>query len=122
MSRDEYVGRLKAELDRWNALMAGWERVTRDSQAGLWEQYDRHLRQLREQRDQALWRLGEVQSASPAVWHELARGTDRAWDELRSAFRNAEEQFRGVDEPTHLYDERSPEQARPMRPTGDPMK
>ena len=119
MTRDEYVGRLKAELDRWNAQIADWEGVTRESQAGLWAQYDRHLRLLREQRDQALWRLEEVQSASDATWQELARGTDRAWDELRAAFKNAEQQFLGADRPTHLYEERSPEPARTMRPTGD---
>src|SRR5690606_38076212 len=68
MTRDEFVQRMKAELDRWNAQFGEWEKKTREAQAGLREHYERHLDMLARQRAEAARRLEEAQRASAAAW------------------------------------------------------
>lgn len=92
--RDEYVDKLKKQLDRWNADMAAWEAKAKAAQAGVRAGYEKQLAALRLQRDHALEKLHEVQSASSSAWREVARGADQAWKQLRDAFDRAGEHFR----------------------------
>ena len=101
MNRDEFVQRMKAELDRWNAQFGEWEKKTREAQAGLREHYERHLDMLARQRAEAARRLEEAQRASPAAWAELSRSADELWRSLRQAYDRAQEQFVGVNDPRY---------------------
>ena len=52
--RDEYVGKLKAQLDQWNTEVAKWEAKAQKAQAGARVEYEKQLKEVRRQRDQAL--------------------------------------------------------------------
>lgn len=91
--RDEYVGKLKGQLDQWNAEVAKWEVKAQKAQAGARAEYDKHLNDLRRQRDQALEHMKRVQAASGEAWVDLVRGADEAWAKMREALEKARTHF-----------------------------
>ena len=91
--RDEYVERLKKQLDQWNGEVAKWEEKTRQAQAGMRTEYEKQLQAYRQQRDQALEHMRRIQSASGDAWMDLMRGADDAWSRMREAFEKARSQF-----------------------------
>lgn len=93
--RDEYVLKMKEQLDQWNAEIAKWEGKSGEMQAGARAEFDKGLETLRTQRDAAVRRLHEVQSAAGEAWMEMAKGADEAWARMREAFDKANSRFHG---------------------------
>ncbi|HEX9685877.1 MAG TPA: hypothetical protein VGA25_08515 [Burkholderiales bacterium] len=93
IKRDEYVEKLKQQLDQWNAEVAKWESKAKAAQAGARAEYDKQLQAYRHQRDQALEHMRRVQSASGEAWINLMRGADDAWAKMRDAFEKARSHF-----------------------------
>ena len=92
-TRDEYVEKLKAQLDQWNAKMSAWEAKAREAQAEAKLEYEKQLEHLRAQRDAAMHQMKLVQNASLEAWQELARGAEGAWQAMRDAFEKARSHF-----------------------------
>ena len=82
ISRDDYVSKLKAQIDQWNAQAAKWEA------AGA-----KNVEQFRARRDEALAELRRVQSASANAWRDMMRGADSALKGVQEAFDKARKQF-----------------------------
>jgi hypothetical protein len=91
--RDEYVGKLKAQLDQWNAQVIQWEEKAREAQAHVRTDYEKQLEAFRRQRDEALEQMRRVQSATGDAWVDLVRGADEAWSRMREAFEKARTHF-----------------------------
>jgi hypothetical protein len=81
-SRDEYISKLKAQIDAWNAQAAKWE-----------SQSAKQAEQFRARRDEALADLRRMQSASADAWRDMIRGTDSALKSVQEAFDKARKQF-----------------------------
>ncbi len=92
--RDEYVDKLKKQLDDWNAEAAKWEAKAKAAQAGMRADYEKQLAAFRRQRDQALDQMRQIQAASGEAWQDLVRGTDDAWARMREAVEKARSQFK----------------------------
>jgi hypothetical protein len=92
--RDEYVDKMKTQLDQWNAEIARWEARSGELQAGARAEVDKHLAALHQQRDQAMYQMKLLQSAAGDAWLDLMRGTDDAWARMREAFDKASSHFR----------------------------
>ena len=92
-NRDEYVAKLKSQLDQWNAEATKWETKVKDAQAGMKAEYQRQLEQYHKRRDEALARLREVQSASVDAWSEMMRGADAAFKGVQETFERARSKF-----------------------------
>lgn len=93
MNRDEYVAKLKAQLDQWNTEVTKWEDKTTDAQADMREQAEKQLETFRRQRDQAVQQMHKVQDASGDAWKDLVRGAEDAWTKMREAFERASSHF-----------------------------
>ena len=93
-NRDEYVEKLKTQLDLWNAEIGKWEIKAREAQAGARADFDKRLEAVRQQREQAMYQLRLMQSAAGDAWLDLVRGTDEAWAHMREAFDKASSHFR----------------------------
>lgn len=93
INRDEYVEKLKARLDAWNAELTLWEAKAKTAQTEARIEYGRRIEGLRQQRDGAINRLKDIQSSTGDAWMELARGTDEAWEKMREAFEKARSHF-----------------------------
>lgn len=92
--RDEYIEKLKAQLDVWNAEVTKWEAKAKSAQADVRTEYEKQLEVIRRQRSQAMERMRQVQAASGDAWLDLVRGADEAWAKMREAFEKARSQFR----------------------------
>lgn len=93
MTQDEYVAKLKAQIDQWNAQLKDWEGKAAQAQERLREQYLRQLEQVAGQRERVLVELRRVQGASMDAWHDLMRGADQAWKSMQEAFERARSEF-----------------------------
>ena len=82
MNRDEYVQKLKSQIDQWNAQAAKWE-------AGSAKQ----LEEFRRRRDAAMSELRRLQNASADAWQDMMRGADAAFKSMQEAFDKARTQF-----------------------------
>ena len=91
--RAEYVAKLKAELDEWNAEVRRWEAKAKGAQADVRIEYEKQLEAFRRQRDQAMEQMRQVQAAVGDAWLDLARGADEVWAKAREAFAKARSHF-----------------------------
>ncbi len=91
--RDEYVEKLKVQLDEWNAEVRRWETKAKGTQADVRIEYEKQLEAFRRQRDQAMEQMRQVQAAAGDAWLDLARGADDAWAKAREAFEKARSHF-----------------------------
>ena len=93
LDRDEYVNKLKSQLDQWNTEVAKWETQANQARAGAQAEYEKQLQQYRNRCDEALAKLRKVQSASAEAWGDMMRGTDEAWNKMQEAFNQARTRF-----------------------------
>ena len=91
--RDEYVAKLKAQLDEWNAEVRKWEAKAKAAQADVRIEYEKQLEAFRRQRDQALEQMRQLQAAAGDAWLDLVHGADEAWAKAREAFAKARPHF-----------------------------
>lgn len=92
-TRDEYVTKLKSQLDHWNEDMAKWETQARQARADARQRYEKELVDLKAQREKALYQLKLLQGASTTAWAEVARGADEAWNAFRKSLDTARTRF-----------------------------
>jgi hypothetical protein len=93
MNREEYVAKLKSQIDQWNAEAAKWEAKARQAQAGMQVEYERQLAQFRTRRDEAMNEVKRLQSASADAWKDMMQGTDAAFKSMQAAFEKARSEF-----------------------------
>jgi lipid II:glycine glycyltransferase (peptidoglycan interpeptide bridge formation enzyme) len=93
IERDEYVQKLKGQIDRWSAEAARWEEKMKHAQSGMKAEYERQLEQFRARRDEAMVELRRLQSASADAWTEMLRGVDASVKSMQEAFERARRNF-----------------------------
>jgi hypothetical protein len=92
-SRDDYLEAFKAKLDEWNAEIGKLESSARQAQADAKAQYDKQLESLREMRDDAQRKYGEMQNTTAEAWDVMLQGTEKAWNAWTKAFTEAQSKF-----------------------------
>lgn len=93
INRDEYVQKLKTQIDQWNTEASHWEEKANKAQAGMKAEYERQLQQFRAKSDAAMAELRRVQHASVDAFSEMMRGTDAAMQSMKDAFERARRSF-----------------------------
>lgn len=93
INREEYVQKLKSQLDQWNAEAAQWEQKARDAQAHMKAEYEKQLAAVNSRRDEALYQMKLLQNASLDAWQDMMRGTEVAWKNMHEAFNKARSHF-----------------------------
>lgn len=93
MTRDEYVAKLKSQIDNWNAEAAKWEAKAKEAQAGMQADYERQLAQFRTRRDTAMNEVQRLQNASADAWKDMMQGADAAFKSMQAAFEKARSEF-----------------------------
>src|SRR5437763_17170279 len=88
-SRDEYIQKLKSQIDQWNAQAKDWESKARSASAAMRAQYEKQLEQYRVRRDAAMAELRRLQGASAEAWQQVMRGMDEARKSMQDAFERA---------------------------------
>ena len=93
MNREEYVQRMKQQIDEWNAKLGKWDVEVQKAQANVKAQYEAQIKVLEKQRDEAVKRLNETRDASQAAWMEVSKGAESAWKTMQSSFEKAWGEF-----------------------------
>ena len=92
-TRDEYLQKIKAQLDAWDDDIDKLEEKAREAQVDMQEQYAKQLANMREMRDDAMARYVELQDAAGNAWDALVAGTEKAWHAWLDAFDEARSKF-----------------------------
>ncbi len=93
INREEYVQKLKSQLDQWNAEAAQWEQKAKTAQTHMKAEYEKQLAAVNSRRDEALYQMKLLQSASLDAWQDMMRGTEQAWKNMHEAFDKARSHF-----------------------------
>ena len=93
MNRDEYVQKMKQQIDAWNAKLGEWQADVQKAQSGAKAQYEVQIKNLEKQRDEAIKRLNETRDASQSAWMEVSKGAESAWKNMQSGFEKAWGEF-----------------------------
>jgi hypothetical protein len=91
--KDEYVAKLKAQLDEWNAEIDVLDLRIRKASEDLHSTYEIELTALKIKRDEARVRLALIQASAGEAWQELRKGSDEAWDSIKKAVTEARKKF-----------------------------
>src|SRR5207253_7143063 len=92
-SRDEYIQKLKSQIDQWNAQAKDWESKARAASAAMRAQYEKQLDQYRVRRDAAMAELRRLQGASADAWQQMMLGMDEAMKSMQDAFERVRKSF-----------------------------
>jgi hypothetical protein len=92
-TRDEYVAKLKSQLDRWNADMTQWETQAKAAQVDFKATYARQLQELQASQEKARYQLRLLEGASASAWQDLRRGAEEAWLQMDDALKAARTHF-----------------------------
>ena len=93
MNREEYVQKLKTQLDGWNAEAAKWESKAKAAQDAAKIEFEREIALFHQRREEGMQTMKEIQAASGEAWTEMQRGADDAWKRMREAFNQASSKF-----------------------------
>ena len=91
--RDEYVERMKAQLDQWNRQSAVWEAAAREATAEAKIELEKQIGIMRSRADDLVYRMELLKGASADAWQEIARGADEARKTMQVAFEKARLHF-----------------------------
>jgi hypothetical protein len=93
MNREEYVERMKHQIDEWNTKLDKWEAEVQKAQANVKTKYEAQIQALEKQRDEAVKRLNETRDASQNAWMEVSKGAESAWKTMQASFEKAWSEF-----------------------------
>ena len=95
MDRDEYVQKLKTQIDHWNTEAGHWEAQMKTAQGKLREEYAKQLEQVKARREEMMYQMKLLQNASAGAWSDMMRGADAAFKAMHDAFEQASSKFTG---------------------------
>jgi len=93
-TREEYIAKFKAQLDKWNAELELLEAKARKASADMKVEYQQQIQSLQHQRDKARARLTELRQASDSSWEDLKEGSEQAWKAFREGLERARSRFK----------------------------
>ena len=91
--RDDYVNRLKAKLDDWNADIDRLEARLGDLAETARQECKEQIAQLRARRQDCETRVHGLSEAAAEAWEDMKAGLDVAAEALGSAIKAARERF-----------------------------
>lgn len=93
-TREIYMEKYKAQLDLVDAEIDRLEAKARIAKADVKIHFDQELSGLRDKRDGARAKLGEIKLASGDAWETLKQGAEDAWTSVSTAVKGAVDKFK----------------------------
>ena len=85
LTRDEYVAKMKKQLDKWSAEMDVLEAKALKTQEDAKEKYQEQLIALRAKRQEGENKLEAIKSATEDSWEQLKAETDNIWEAFKDS-------------------------------------
>ncbi|HEY0268942.1 MAG TPA: hypothetical protein VGC12_06870 [Methyloradius sp.] len=92
--KDEYLEKLKAQLDEWSADIDLLEARAKEAEAKVRIKYEEQLIILKAKRDEAKAKIAEIHGSAGDAWQELKKSGDEAWEVLKKGFEEARKKFK----------------------------
>jgi len=94
--RDEYIEKLKAQLDQWERQTVAWEMAARSATAEARIEMEKQVGIMKSRADDMVYRMELLKGASADAWQEIARGADEARKTMQDAFEKARVRFKDL--------------------------
>ena len=91
--KNEYIQRMQATLEQWNAEIDVLSAKADVAEAEARARYLAQIESLRNKRSDAGRRLDELKSAGEGAWHDMKAGVESAWSALAEAVDAAKSRF-----------------------------
>jgi len=85
-SRDQYIEKMKGQLDEWNASIAALEERGNEIKEDAKVKYQEQLTTLRAQRAEGEKKLQEMQAATESTWEQVKLESDNFWEALKDSY------------------------------------
>ena len=95
-NRDEYIEKMKAQLEQWEKQMAIWEAAALEATADAKIELEKQMGITRSRLDDMVYRMELLKGASTEAWQEIARGADEARKTMQDAFEKARIHFKNL--------------------------
>ncbi|MGB4812726.1 MAG: hypothetical protein WBP13_09665 [Methylophilaceae bacterium] len=92
-TKDEYVAKLKIQLDEWKTDIDNFELQAHLAKAELKDKYAVQFAELKDKRDEAAVKVSELQDSTGEAWEEIKKGGESIWDTLKTTFNEAKSKF-----------------------------
>ncbi|UCC83954.1 MAG: hypothetical protein JSW46_03190 [Gemmatimonadota bacterium] len=99
--RDEYVEKIKNQLDEWNAAIDKLETQAGELTAEARQRYQERVAALRTKQLEILGKLKDLQAAGESAWDAIKASLEVARTEFKRAYEEAESETKelpGADE------------------------
>lgn len=93
-NRDEYVRKMQAKLEEWNAEIDKLSAKANEATAELKKEYSEQIESLKARQAVARERIEELQQAGEGAWGDLKSGIELAWTALGEALDSARSRFK----------------------------
>ena len=92
-TQDQYVERMKQQLEEWNRDIDELQDMAATAQAGARNRSQLQVQQVRAERDELRERLDQLEQASGEAGEDLKEGVDEAAASLKQALEDARKEF-----------------------------
>ena len=85
-TRDEYIEKVKAQLDEWNSTIDKLEAKTQKEKAEVKLKYENRIKELKEKRSALQEKLKSVSEATDDAWETLKHESGKLLDDMMGTF------------------------------------
>jgi predicted nucleic acid-binding Zn-ribbon protein len=91
--RKQAVQKLKSRIDRFNNDLAAFEAKAATVKESARGEFNATLSELREKRDEAQRKLGQLKDASDSAFDDMLQGIEKGWEKVTDSFDSARQRF-----------------------------
>ncbi|HSO19308.1 MAG TPA: hypothetical protein VLT88_07625 [Desulfosarcina sp.] len=89
MKREEFVAKMKQQIDDFNQKLNELEQRGADYNQEAREGFNSRINELKQKRDEAVAKFEEVDKAGEKAWEDLKTGATTAWNALQESLKQA---------------------------------
>ena len=93
-TRDEYVRRMQAKLDKWNSDIDTLAAKAGEISADARKEYNEQIKTLKAKQDLAHKKIAELQQTGEHAWQDLKSGIESVWIAIGEAVKTAKDRFK----------------------------
>ena len=92
--RDLYLKKISAQIDQYNAKLAGMRGKASEVHADMKLEYLKQVEKLEGNRDGLKKKYEQLSKASESSWKDMKEGTENAWNELKESVAKVLDNFK----------------------------
>ena len=92
--RDLYLKKISAQIDQYNAKLAGMRAKASEVNADMKLEYLKQVEKLEVNRDGLKKKYEQLSKASESSWKDMKEGTENAWNELKESVAKVLDNFK----------------------------